>query len=68
MKKNLPTIKNSKRHVDYCQDLCGKLNVTKRLQEKNQGMNFYLDFDLNTYINIRGDGNYSYLRRWCVRF
>ncbi|AFU15890.1 hypothetical protein MC28_4468 [Bacillus thuringiensis MC28] len=42
--------------------------MTKRLQEKNQGMNFYLDFDLNTYINIRGDGNYSYLRRWCVRF
>ncbi|EEM32457.1 hypothetical protein bthur0003_50480 [Bacillus thuringiensis serovar thuringiensis str. T01001] len=34
MKKYLPTVKNSKEHVDYCQGLCGNLNMTKRLQEK----------------------------------
>ncbi|EEL85284.1 hypothetical protein bcere0029_49480 [Bacillus cereus AH1272] len=34
VKKYLPTVKNSKEHVDYCQDLCGNLNMTKRLQEK----------------------------------
>lgn len=50
MKKYLPTVKNFKEHVDYCQDLYRNLNMTKRLQEKNQGIKLHLDFHLNAYI------------------
>lgn len=53
-------------HVDYCQGLCGNLNMTKRLQEKNQGINPRLDFHLNTYTKYEKGRNHSCLRRWHV--
>jgi len=41
--KYLPTVKNSKRHVDYCQGLCGNLNMSKVLQKKSRCI-LHLDF------------------------
>ncbi|OUM50031.1 hypothetical protein BW425_05275 [Bacillus pseudomycoides] len=48
--KYLPTVKNSKRHVDYCQGLCGNLNMSKILRKKNQGACSTLILNENTYI------------------
>jgi len=48
--KYLPTVKNSKRHVDYCQGLCGKSEYVKNITKKNQGACSTLILNENTYI------------------